>query len=55
MRDELEPEDRGRLQTALVAIFDIVKAPIGMDEEYFRKLLMERGLRIVPAERAARH
>lgn len=50
MTPELEPEDAQRLQTALIAIFEIVEAKAGMHEEYFRKLLAESGLKVVSTQ-----
>ena len=51
----LEPEERARLQTAIIAIMEEAKATVGLDEEYLRKMLLEHGFEIVPTESAVRH
>lgn len=51
----LEPEDRQKLQTAMVALVEIVRGTVGIDEEYFRKLLLSHGFSVVPAEKPTQH
>lgn len=53
--DELEPEDRMRLQRFLIAFLDLMQAPIGCDEKAFRRLLLARGFNVTSSEEAVRH
>lgn len=53
--DDLEPEDRMRLQACLIAFLDLMQAPIGCDEKAFRRILLARGFTVASAEEAVKH